>query len=436
MNRRVVVNLAAFATLFVLLAAWAVTNVLHLQLLDKPYTVMAEFERSPGLRRDVEVAYLGTRVGTIGSVSLRPGLVEVSLQIDDGVVLPADVTAAVRRKSAVGEPYVDLAPGPGTEEHLAEGDRITVDRTTTPLDYADLFAALADLVDAVPPEDLNTLVHEFAVGVEGRAASIHEMVTGLAQLTSTFAAREDTLDRLATDLTRLTSVFAEHRASLGSGTDDLALLGQALAESRTDVEALLTQRPSFMARFADLLETSGDDLGCLFDSLGVVGAALTTPERLQDLGDLLGLGPDMLAVFQSVPDEEADGPYIRTINPVNLGVPGGGTQTVDYDTPPPEPVVPALQTCPREAGGPATGTGGEAAAGAGGGVAETGEPSEPVDGLDPAQPAGPPETALGPPPEDGGLGIWPLVLAFVLGGPFLLAAIAARRDRRDTIPRS
>jgi phospholipid/cholesterol/gamma-HCH transport system substrate-binding protein len=110
MNRRIAVNLAAFGLLFAVLAVWAVRNVLHLQLIDKPYTVVAEFERSPGLRRDVEVAYLGTRIGTIGSVSLQPGHVEVTLRIDRGVELPADVTAAVRRKSAVGEPYVDLAP--------------------------------------------------------------------------------------------------------------------------------------------------------------------------------------------------------------------------------------------------------------------------------------------------------------------------------------
>ena len=428
MNRRVWINLAAFAAIFLMLATWAVRNVLHLELVDKPYTVTAEFERSPGLRRDVEVAYLGTRIGTIGSVSLQPGLVEVTLHIDHGTVLPADVTAAVRRKSAVGEPYVDLAPGPGTEEHLAAGDRIPIDRTTTPLDYADLFAALADLVDAVPPADLTTLVHEFATGVEGQSESIHEIVTGMAQLTGTFADHADTLDDLATDLTRLTDVFAEHRQSLGSGTDDLALLAQTLAESRSDVEALLTQRPSFMGRFATLLETSGSDLGCVVDGLGTVGAALTTPQRLQDLGDLLGLGPDMLAVFQSVPDEEADGPYIRTVNPVNMGVPGGGTATEAYATPPPQPVVPEVPACPGGAAAPVAG--GEVAAGAGDGSSEAGAPvaQTPGPAAEPAEPPG--ENAVGPAPEDGGLGIWPLVLAVVLGAPFLLAGIAARRDRR------
>ena len=38
-------------------------------------------------------------------------------------------TTAVRRRSAVGEPYVDLTPGPGAETaggHLGDGDVIPI----------------------------------------------------------------------------------------------------------------------------------------------------------------------------------------------------------------------------------------------------------------------------------------------------------------------
>jgi phospholipid/cholesterol/gamma-HCH transport system substrate-binding protein len=349
-TRRVVVNLVAFGLVFVLLAGWAATNVLHLDLFEEPYTVVAEFDHSPGLRPDVEVAYLGTRVGTISRVELRPGHVEVALRIDDGVELPAEVTAAVRRKSAVGEPYVDLAPGPdGANGRLEGGDRIPLERTSTPLDYAELFAALADLVEGIPRQDVQRLVHELAVGLEGRGESINELVTGLAEVTSTFAERGDELDRLASDLTTLTHTFATHRGSLVSGVDDLAALADSLAQSRGDVEALLAQQPSFTDRFADLLETSGDDLGCFVDAMGLAGERLTTEQGLTDLADIIGLGPEMLDVFLHVIDEEPSGPYFRTVNPVNLGLPGQDP-TVMYETAPPEPVVPPIQPCPN--GGP------------------------------------------------------------------------------------
>jgi phospholipid/cholesterol/gamma-HCH transport system substrate-binding protein len=432
-NRRIVVNLAAVAAVFLLLASWAVRNVLHLDLVGAPRAVVAEFERSPGLRRDVEVAYLGTRVGTVGSVSLRPGRVDVTLRIDHDVDLPAELSAAVRRKSAVGEPYVDLAPAtPGAGGELADGARIPLERTSTPLDYADLFASLADLVAAVPPDDLRTLVHELAVGLEGNGESIRTIVTGLADTTSAFAERGDVLDRLAADLTRLTGTLAEHRGSLASGVDDLAALAGTLAESRADVEALLAQDPTFTGRLADLLERSSGDLGCLTDALGTVGGAVTTAEHLRDIADLLQLGPQMLAVFRSVVDEEADGPYIRTIEPVNLGLPGAaGAPVPQYESAAAPPPVPGLPACAASAAPPRSGPG-DASPGAGDGAGEVGAPPSDAATAAPEPVAGPADRAQGPPPEDGGLGLWPVVLAAAFVGPLTLAWLAARRDRRTT----
>jgi phospholipid/cholesterol/gamma-HCH transport system substrate-binding protein len=417
----------------VLLAVWAVGNVMHLDLVDSPRTVVAEFERSPGLRRAVEVAYPSSPVGTASSVALRPGRVEVTLRIDRDVDLPAELTAAVRRKSAVGEPYVDLAPAvEGVGGELADGARIPLERTSTPLDYADLFAALAGLVDAVPPEDLRTLVHELAIGLEGNGDSIRTIVTGLADTTSAFAERSDVLDRLATDLTRLTEALAEHRGSLASGVDDLAALAGTLAESRADVEALLAQEPSFTGRLADLLERSGGDLGCLTDALGTVGSAVTTDEHLRDIADLLQLGPQMLAVFRSVVDEEADGPYIRTIEPVNLGLPGApGAPVPQYGSAAAPPPVPGMPTCAASTAAP-TASPGDATAGTGDGTGEVGAPPAGATPAAPGPAPGPVDRAAGPPPEDGGLGVWPFALAAVFVGPLALAGLAAWRDRRTT----
>src|SRR5690349_5362696 len=105
-SRRVVINLIAFIAVFIAFLIWGALNVVDLQIIKRPYTVTAEFASTPGIRSNFEVAYLGVPVGEVGSVRLTSDRVMASLRINHGVTLPASVTAAVLRMSAVGEPYV------------------------------------------------------------------------------------------------------------------------------------------------------------------------------------------------------------------------------------------------------------------------------------------------------------------------------------------
>ena len=86
--RRVWVNLAVFFGLFAVLANWALRNVLSLDVIERPYSITATFESSPGLRANVEVTYLGVRVGTIDSIHLEPTGVVAAIDIDRGTELP------------------------------------------------------------------------------------------------------------------------------------------------------------------------------------------------------------------------------------------------------------------------------------------------------------------------------------------------------------
>src|SRR5581483_6190557 len=104
--RRIYLNLAAFALLFVVLAAWAAINVIRPDILRDTYRVQARFAEATGLRPGVEVTFRGVRVGDVAGVDL---------EIDSRHQLPLDATAAVRRRSAVGEPYVAIDPPPEWE---------------------------------------------------------------------------------------------------------------------------------------------------------------------------------------------------------------------------------------------------------------------------------------------------------------------------------
>ena len=415
---RILVNLTFFAVLAVSLGIWAVGNVLQVDLRDPPYEITADFEDSPGLQSGYDVGYLGTPIGRIRSVHLGEGLVEVTLAIDDGHEIPEGSSFAVRRKSAVGEPYVDIIPPEGatTDGPVMEpGDHVPLERTITPLSYSELFAALNDLVASVPEDDLATLLDEMAVALDGRAGSLRQMITSGADALDTFAENADLLERSTASLSRLARVFAEHRAAFSESLANTEAVTGSLAAARADLDRVLTDGSSLATRTADLMAGSGDDLSCTIGGLSSVAAGLDRADVLAALADLLETAPAAAEVFRDVVGQEADGPYIRGTPPLNVG----GMEPVPlYPEPRHLPDVQAVPGC--DALPTVEPPGGATTAGPGGTGAADGGPSPAVD------PGGDRELAADPASSDQDVddgAFNPLWIVFALLAAALVAAL-------------
>jgi phospholipid/cholesterol/gamma-HCH transport system substrate-binding protein len=345
MSRRVIANLVIFAILGLVLAGWAATNVLSIDAITHPYGVTAEFASSPGLHSNFEVAYLGVKVGQIAGVRLQPGQAVVALRIDRGVKLPVGLTAAASRQSAIGEPYVALSPPAGYVDggpYIKPGYVIGVADTTVPLSYEDVFAALDRLAAAVPPQDLDTLLHELALSLNGRADTIRQLLENSDALTTTLAANAGQVDQLIGDLTELTHTLAANRGAIGTSLDNLAAVTATLAQSRADIASLLATAPGFAAQVNAILATSEGSLGCLLDGLGGVATVLSSPAQVQALEHLLTMAPSLLPLIPEIETQTATGPMLRGSAHINAG----GPPVPVYATPRTLPPVPKVPVCP------------------------------------------------------------------------------------------
>jgi phospholipid/cholesterol/gamma-HCH transport system substrate-binding protein len=350
-NRRLWINAAAFLTLFAVLSVWAVRNVLHLDVIDRPRTIAADFQTSPGLRPGYEVTYFGVHAGQLGRVAIVGDHVNAQLKIDRNLELPATLDAAVRRKSAVGEPYVDLTPSGGVDRggpRLRAGTVIPIKRTTTPLAYAEVFHAVDNLVTAIPADDLQRFLHALAAGFEGRAGDIRSAITSADKLTGDLVANAPLLDALAGDLTTLTHTITEHRDALGAGFDNLALLSQTLAEHRADIDHLLDRGPTLTDQVNSLLASSGPDIGCIVDAAGSLFSSIDDPVKIDQFDTLLRLAGPAADIVHQIAYQGPDGLYLNGVLTFDVGI-----APVDYYDPPHVlPATPALRSCaaPRAAG--------------------------------------------------------------------------------------
>jgi phospholipid/cholesterol/gamma-HCH transport system substrate-binding protein len=321
-------NVAFFGLMFAVMVGWAVRQVVSVEQLDKPYALTADFDNAFGVLPNAEVTYLGVGYGIVDSVDRIPGGVRVHMKIERNRRIPENATAMITRKSAIGEPYVDFSPPADlTGEFLQAGARIPRERTQVPLEFSELLRSASAVVSSIPPEDVSTLVHELATGLEGRSAALRELAVAGDDLAATFAARTETLDRLAVNNTRLTSVMSEHRDDLASSVASLRALSDTLKTSRGDTGILLDRGSVLLTQTADLVAAEKANLDCDLKILEQLIDETTTPRRLAELRAVLQIGPRAFAGLYDSIDIEPDGPWIRVGN-------------ISNDTNPPAQYVP------------------------------------------------------------------------------------------------
>ncbi|TYB54223.1 MCE family protein [Nonomuraea sp. PA05] len=346
MKNRIYLNLGFFVLLGVVMTIWAFSTIIRLDAVERPYRVSAEFVSSPGLMRGFDVAYLGVRVGRIGEVRLAPGKIVVGLDIEREIRLPKNVTAEVRRRSAIGEPYVALSPPPtgATGPALAPGDTIPLASTTVPLDYKKLFEGVGKLLNAVPPEDADTIVHELAVALDGRAPAIRRIVDDAHAVTGTLADNAEVLDDLSVQLTRLTHTLAGERGKLASGITDLSTVTATLRASRTDLNAILDQGPGVFAQLDAAIRTSRPGFSCLLTAAGLPHRPIFSPETERNVHHLLSIVPTALTLAGDITDRRGTTVYGKAS--FIFSVPGGPVPAEEYAGPLGPPPIPKVRACP------------------------------------------------------------------------------------------
>jgi phospholipid/cholesterol/gamma-HCH transport system substrate-binding protein len=342
-SRRVVINLVWFMVVFGVLMVWAVSNIVTIDRLERPYEITGDFEAASGVLPNAEVAFLGVHYGRVSDVERTPDGVRITMKIDRGKEIPKVSVARIFRKSAIGEPYIDFQTPPDFSdegEFFRKGDEVPRDQTRIPLEFSELLRSASNVIGGIDPGQAGTLIHELALALDGRSGSLRDLAIAADELAATFAAKTDVLDRLATNNTRLTSVLAEHRGALGQSLGNLRLLAETLRAADGDVNVLLTRGTALLGTVADLVGASKGDLDCLLEGLVPIIETSGTAQRLEDLDLVLGRAAGAFANVWATRDEEADGVWVR----VNLLLKTESPAT-QYNPPHPLPVPAAIPDC-------------------------------------------------------------------------------------------
>jgi phospholipid/cholesterol/gamma-HCH transport system substrate-binding protein len=235
------------------------------------YTVTMELARSGGLYPAGNVTYRGTQIGKVESVHLTGhGTVEAVLSLNSGTAIPSNLKAEVHTQTAIGEQYVALLPRDDTSPPLRNGSVIALKDTSVPPAIDTILDDTNRGLQAIPRDDLNTVINESYTAVGGLGPELSRLVRGSTQVAIDARANLDALTTLIdqsapvlntqTDTADSVQAWASHLATItGELRDSDAALagliekgGPALEEARKLVERLQPTLPVVLANLVSL----------------------------------------------------------------------------------------------------------------------------------------------------------------------------------------
>lgn len=146
------------------------------------YTVTVHLPRAGGLYPTSNVTYRGTEVGRVTDVHLTNSGVDAVLSLRSDVTIPSDLQAQVHSVSAIGEQYVALLPRGASAPPLKNGDVISLAQTSVPPDINSLLDAANRGLQAIPGDNLKTVIDESYTAVNGLGPQLSRLVKGSTAL--------------------------------------------------------------------------------------------------------------------------------------------------------------------------------------------------------------------------------------------------------------
>jgi len=295
LNRRIFVQLAIFAVIAVIAGSVMVFGYMKLPATwfdVGHYEVTVQLPTAGGLYATGNVTYRGTEVGRVENVRLTDtGGVEAVLSLRSDVAIPSDLEAEVHSQSAIGEQYVALLPRSSGGPPLKNGDVIPLKDTKVPPDINSLLDATNRGLQAIPRDNLKTVIDESYTAIGGLGPEISRFVKGSTALAIDARANLDPLTTLIDQSQPILDTQSETSDALKAWAANLATITHQLQTKDAALAGFLDQGGAAANEARELIDRLQPTLPVLLANLVSVGdVALTYQTALEQLLVLLPQG--------------------------------------------------------------------------------------------------------------------------------------------------
>ena len=260
---------------------------------DTGITVTAEFDNTIGLYQGNAVSILGIQVGKVAAIEPRARYVKVTLAIDPGIDLPADVQAVTISTSILTDRHIELTPPYRTGAKLRSGDILGLDRTRTPVEFDRTLQMVDKLARSLRGDGKGQgpVVDLVNLGSAATSGNGQLIKTTLEQLSQALRLGADNGARSRGDI----QAIARNLASLTNDQTirdlggNIAALSDIIADEHLGTGTTGTKLNQVLQQAADLLERNRDVLKDTASDTQTITKAVSDSRR--ELAEFFDVAP-------------------------------------------------------------------------------------------------------------------------------------------------
>jgi phospholipid/cholesterol/gamma-HCH transport system substrate-binding protein len=287
-------------------------------------TATAVFTDVGDLANGAQVQMADVPVGSVRSIALDGNKAKVTLAFDNGVRIPADVSAAINRTTILGDQFVQLTvpknetgPAAAGAPQLANGARIG--RTSLVPDVEQFIAAGSQVFGAISTTQLEQIIEAGGEGFTGQEASLKAFLADLSTVATGYAQHTSDIAQAVNGLNSLTASLAPSSGATATALSNLSQTVAILAKNSSQFETLLQSLDNLSSQGRSILENYYPQIVTQLQTLQAVSSQLA-----QHQTDLAGLLSQIPAADNALPQAVRNG-YVQLYeNIIVCGIPGLG----------------------------------------------------------------------------------------------------------------
>jgi phospholipid/cholesterol/gamma-HCH transport system substrate-binding protein len=283
-----VARLIAFLVVGLLALAYLLFNVIGAKTFEGSYSVLVRMPVTGGLFPGSQVTYRGVPVGSVSSIRIEPDLddVAVTLNIHDGVHVPASTLAVVADRSPAGEQYLDFQPPSGSgAPYLRNGSVIQAAATRRPPSLGGLLNSVTAFSDSVNLNHLRTVFDQLETAFGGTGPALGRLIDNSAKLVASLEGVEPATIDLLTSGGRVLDTQAAHAGDLRTLSGSLRRLADTLRADDPNTVSLIDNALTTTRTIGPFLRQDAGTIGMLLVNLVTTGRIAV--QRLPGLKALL-----------------------------------------------------------------------------------------------------------------------------------------------------
>ena len=255
-------------------------SIEKLPFVKQAYDITADFADAAGLNAENQVRVAGIKVGTVGKVELVGDRVRVTMEIENGIEVPADAFAEIKLATILGTKFVEIE-GKGAEPYLEEGDHIPLERTAVPYEIYQASNQGTGVLEGLDGKALNDALRQLAKVVDITKEELGGALSGLNELGASLNSKDDELTSLLAESNKLTKFLADEGDELVRLVDSSNIVLETLVDQQDEIQSLLASTQFMSDRLSSLLRNNRGNIDAILARLDrAIGVLARNAEHL------------------------------------------------------------------------------------------------------------------------------------------------------------